>query len=489
MPCGKVSSPGRKSTVPKGFLSSGSGSLSIPLAEGSVPFYFRIGTKTKKMNTRIKKVLLLATIMLFSSALRAQQQGWSLRECIRYARENNIQVQKSQLSVQGYEEDLQQSRAALFPSFSGSISQNYSNAKALQPDGGYEYKGLFSGRYALSASWTVFNGGRNRLGIRQAELQRDAQELATQQVQNDLEISITQAYMQILYAVESIKNNENILASSEAQLRQTKDFLDAGTITMSDYAQVEAQYSTYKYNLVQARNAYDSYMLQLKQLLELEYDEPFSVRFPQIDDAEVMEPIPDKYEVYRTALEIMPQVENSLAGIRLAELDRTSAKAAFLPNLAVTASLGTGNVYNQSPAFFSQLNNNFNQSVGLTLNIPIFSNRQNRTALRKAEIGIRTAQLDYTDTQKELLRTVETLHQDAVSAQSKFRAAQDQLRSTELSYRLVSEQFELGMRNTVELTTEKNNYANALQELLQAKYNALLSIKLLNFYRGGEISL
>lgn len=102
---------------------------------------------------------------------------------------------------------------------------------------------------------------------------------------------------------------------------------------------------------------------------------------------------------------------------------------------------------------------------------------------------IQTAELNYTQAQKDLLNTIEGLYLDAVSGQSKYRAAKDKLTSSELSYTLVQEQYALGMRNTVELTTEQNNYANAMQELLQAKYTALLSVKLLNFYQGKEITL
>ena len=125
----------------------------------------------------------------------------------------------------------------------------------------------------------------------------------------------------------------------------------------------------------------------------------------------------------------------------------------------------------------------------MSVSIPIFDNRQNKSNVQKADLDIRTAELELLDTQKTLLKTIEGLYQDVVSAQSKYIAAKDQLNSTRLSYELVQEQFNLGMRNTVELTTEKNNYTNALQNLLQAKYTALLSLKLLNFYQGQEISL
>ncbi len=431
--------------------------------------------------------LIIGVMIGFSCSLSAQQK-WSLRDCIDYARQENIQVKKSKITAESSDIDIQQSKAELFPSLSGSISQSYNHAKDAGND--YKYKGLFGGQYGLNASWTVFDGKKNINNIKQAELQKEADELYVEQQQNDIEISITQNYLQLLYARESIKNNQNIVASSEVQLKQTKDFLDAGSITLAEYAQVEAQYSSDKYNLVLAQNSFDNYLLQLKQLLELDVNNDFNPDFPEIRDDDVEAIIPSKYEVYQMALQIMPEIKNNKLGIDIAEIGKSSAKAGYLPTISLNGSLGTSNTWNSNyPAFSTQINRNFSQYIGLSVSIPIFDNRKNKSNVQKAALQIQTAELNYTQAQKDLLKTVESLYQDAVSGQSKYYAAKDKLNSSELSYTLVKEQYTLGMRNTVELTTEQNNYANALQELLQAKYSALLSLKLLNFYQGKEITL
>lgn len=426
---------------------------------------------------------------LLIPATSFSQKVWTLKECIDYARQENIQVKKSNIIEESYDVDISQTKAALFPSLSGSISQRYTNSQTPDQNGDYRYEGLFNGQYTLNANWTIYNGGKNKNNIKQAELLKEAQEFNTEETQNQIEIAITQAYLQILYSRESIKNNENILASTEAQLNQTKDFLDAGSITRSEYAQIEAQYSSDKYNLIQAQNSYDAYKLQLKQLLELEFDEDIEVQFPQIDDNEVLQFIPSKYEVYKKALIIMPEIASSKLDIQLANLNKSSAKAGYLPTVSVSGSIGTGNIFNSSPSFATQIGHNFNQSIGLTVSIPIFDNKQNKSNVRKADLEIQNAELNLLDAQKTLLSTVENLYQDAVSGQSKFRAAKDKMNSSKLSYELIQEHYALGLRNTVELITEKNNYANALQDMLQAKYTALISLKLLNFYQGQGITL
>ncbi|MDR1707509.1 MAG: TolC family protein [Prevotella sp.] len=428
---------------------------------------------------RLLDLALVVGILLPTTAF--SQKKWTLRECIEYARHENIQVKKSNIAEESYTVDISQSKAELFPSLSGSAAGRYTHTQ--------HEKGLLNGQYTLNANWTIYNGGKNTNAIKQTKLQKESQELSTRTTQNNIEIAITQAYLQILYSRESIKNNENIVASDSVQMQQTKDFLDAGRITKSEYAQVEAQYSADKYSLVQARNSFDNYKLQLKQLLELEYDEEMDIIFPDIDDNDILQFIPSKYEVYRRSLEIMPEIANSKLNIQMANLNKASAKAGYLPTVSISGSIGTGNIFNSSPSFSTQIGDNLNQSIGITVSIPIFDNKQNKSNVSKAKLNIQTAELNLLDSQKTLLSTIESLYQDAVSGQSKYNAAKDKLRSAKLSYDLLQEQYALGMRNTVELTTEKNNYANALQDLSQAKYTALLSIKLLNFYQGQGITL
>ena len=133
----------------------------------------------------------------------------------------------------------------------------------------------------------------------------------------------------------------------------------------------------------------------------------------------------------------------------------------------------------------SQVWNRFNENVGLTLSIPIFSNRQNKTAVNKARISVSNNQLEQQNLEKELLRKVESAYLNAISSQSQYRAAQEKERYAQQSFDLTSEQFLVGVKNTVELITAQNELSAAQQEKLQAKYMALLNIELLDIYQGN----
>lgn len=185
----------------------------------------------------------------------------------------------------------------------------------------------------------------------------------------------------------------------------------------------------------------------------------------------------------------MPEVKSSRLSVEAAKMGENIAKAQALPSVSLSAGLGTGHATSSSDAFSRQLDNRFSQNVGLSISIPIFNNRQARSASEKARLETLSADISLQNTQKNLLSTIESLYQDAVSAQSRYAAALDKLKSAETSYSLVSAQFDAGMKNTVELLQEKNNYLSAQLQTAQSKYQAVLSAKLLDFYRDKPIEL
>ena len=306
---------------------------------------------------------------------------------------------------------------------------------------------------------------------------------------NDIEQSIAQLYIQILYADESVKVNENTLQVSEAQRDRGKQLLDAGSIARSDYAQLEAQVSTDRYQLVTAQATLQDYKLQLKQLLGLGGGPEMQVYLPALGDENVLSPLPTKTDVFRSAVALRPEIEASKLSVEASELGIGIAKSGYLPSVSLTAGIGTNHTSGSDFTFGEQVKNGWNNSIGLSISVPIFNKRQTKSAVEKAKLQYQTSQLTLLDEQKTLYKTIEGLWLDANSAQQRYAAAIEKLHSTQTSYELVSEQFNAGMKNTVELLTEKNNLLQAQQELLQSKYMAILNTQLLKFYQGDKITL
>lgn len=238
-----------------------------------------------------------------------------------------------------------------------------------------------------------------------------------------------------------------------------------------------------------AENTLTLNKLQLKQLLELEPTDSFDVYFPELEDTQVLTPAPSLLEVYQIALETMPEMKNSQLNVESAQLEEKIAAGDRLPSISLSASVATNHDSESDHSFSKQLNNRLNENVGINISIPISKNRQIKSAVEKAKLQTETALLEELNTRKELWKTVETLHQNVISAQSRYVAATNSVKSATMSYNLVQAQFDAGMKNTVELLTEKNNYLSALQEQIQAKFEAILSLKLLNFYRNQPIEI
>ena len=426
------------------------------------------------------------------TAIGTQQQDstqtlpaqWNLQACIDYALQQNITIRKNRLNAESAEVDVKTAKAALFPSLTASVSQRIVNRPNSQTNTIIDGDNITS-----SQSKTSYNGSKRLNTLKQQRMNNRIAELGVAESENTIEESITQIYVQILYAAEAVKVNEATLDVSRAECERARALLAAGSIARSDLAQLEAQVSTDKYQLVTAQATLQDYKLQLKQLLELDGEKEMTLYIPTLGDENVLSPLPSKTDVYRSALTLRPEIEAGRLNVKASELDINIARSGYIPTISLSAGIGSTNTNGNDFTFGEQIKQNWNNSLGVTVSVPIFNNRQTKSAVQKAKIQKQNSELDLLDNQKNLYKTIEGLWLDANSAQQRYVAAIEKLRSTQTSYDLIQEQFNLGMKNTVELLTEKNNLLNAQQETLQAKYMAILNTQLLKFYQGEQITL
>ena len=445
------------------------------------------------------------TLQAQDAAIGAQQRDsvqalpaqWDLQTCIDYALRQNITIRKNRLNAESAEVDVKTAKAALFPSLTASVSQRIVNRPNSETntiiDGdnitSSQSKTSYNGSYGIDANWTLYNGSKRLNTLKQQRMNNRIAELSVAESENNIEESITQIYVQILYAAEAVKVNEATLAVSRAECERARALLAAGSIAKSDLAQLEAHVSTDTYQLVTAQATLQDYKLQLKQLLELDGEKEMTLYIPTPGDENVLSPLPSKTDVYRSALTLRPEIEAGRLNVKASKLDIDIARSGYIPTVSLSAGIGSTNTNGNDFTFGEQIKQNWNNSLGVTVSVPIFNNRQTKSAVQKAKIQKQSSELDLLDSQKALYKTIEGLWLDANSAQQRYVAATEKLRSTQTSYDLIQEQFNLGMKNTVELLTEKNNLLNAQQETLQAKYMAILNTQLLKFYQGEKITL
>ena len=445
----------------------------------------------------MKKILtiLISLFTLFPPLLHAQDStlsklplNWTLEECIAYAKKNNIQINTLRLNTSSAEEDLKQSKAAVLPDLSGSVSQNLVNRKnANVIVGGTQSQASFSSSYGVNSSVTVYNGGFLKNDIKSKELALQSSNLSVRETENDITLNITQAYLNILLAHETITYLEEVLATSQEQLKQGQQRFDAGSIARKDLAQLEAQTASDQYNLVNEKNTYSLNIVILKQILQLPSSFAFNVNIP--DTIVVQETIAQLDSSQAAAQNTRPEVKNGEVGVQLAQTELDIAKAGIRPTVSVGAGLATGYSGNDSYKYIPQLNNNFYQSLAITAGFPIYSRRIYRTAIAKSQIQIKQAALTLLNTKTILDQQVEQAYINLKNAQAQYTAAGVQLKANEEIYKITNAQLQLGAVNTLELQLQKNLYVQALQAYTQAKYTAVLYTKIYAFYTGVPVTL
>lgn len=446
---------------------------------------------------KLRNLSIIAALALATALPAEERKVWSLQDCIEHALSQNIQLQQNRLSLQSAGVDVSQAKAALFPSLSFSSGQNLLNRPFQETSSSVsgteiissDSRSTYSGNYQLGAQWTLWDGGKRRYNIKQKETEEDISELTVEETQNQLKEEITRLYVQILYAAESVDINRKTLETSQATLEQAQSMFEEGDLSKADVAQLEAQMENDRYQLVTAENALKNYKLQLKQLLELDGTEEMELEMLTISDEKATAILPAQADVYSQAVASRPEIKSSRLSIENAQLAIKTAKAGYMPTISLSAATSTRTNSGSTRNWGQQLKLGWNNSIGLQLNIPIFNQRETKSAVEKAEINYSTSQLDLADKQKELYATIESLWLDAQNAQQQFLAADSKLKSTRTSFEMVSEQFSLGIKNTVELLTEKNNMLIAQQQRIQAKYMAVLDRILLDFYAGEPIRL
>ena len=442
-------------------------------------------------NLRSLRVLLLTVLATFA-ALSAHAQGtWTLRDCIDYALQHNIQLQTQEITRATTEVSLEQARAAQLPTlnFSTSFGANFQNVNTYN-----EYMEKTSGISAsnnigLNSGLTLYQGGRLRNTIKQQEIQTEAAGYDVEQQKIDLEINIAQAYIQLLYDKESLDLKRQTADLSARQVSRGEELFKAGSISRVELSQLKSQHASDLYQIVTAENTLENDRLKLKQLLELGLDQPFEPAFPEIGDELVGAPLPELADIYAEALATLPSMKSAALGVDASEMAVKVARGSFMPSINLNAGISSGWNSATGTTYFDQLGNKLGENLGLSLSLPILNGKQVRSGVKRAELQYAAQQLQYESSKKQLLSTLESLRNEAVSAQHRYFASQEQLKAAEESYGLVTEQFEAGIKNTVELLTEKNNYVSALSQLLQAKYQAVLAAKVLGRYMERPIDL
>lgn len=432
----------------------------------------------------MQKYLILT---LFIGIITPAQKVWTLGDCLDYAVKNNITVKKTVLDKTTASLNYQQQKNNKLPTVYGSASLGVTNGSSIDPiTSSFLNQNILSNSFGLSGNMTIYQGNKLNLQIEQNRMILDQSALYQKQAENNIVLNVLNSYLQALYYYEGIESAKYTANSSAQELKLTETKYKNGAISKLELADVETQNAQNVYTVVNAENLYNQQVLKLKQLLELDPSVDFQIEKIKLSDA--MDAVPDKQEVFSQAIENLPDLKiyDSQNEILTKALEIT--KTGYKPTLSATAGFNTGYTTTQDYSYFNQVKNNFNKSVGLSLNVPIFSKKQNDTNVKLAQINIEQNKLDKISASKTLYSSIETAWQNAIANQAQQKASKVARDNAKLAYDLAGKKYEFGGLTTTELAVSRNTYLTNEQTYLQSKYMSALYTQLLNFYQGKALT-
>lgn len=441
-------------------------------------------------------VLSLGNMQAQDSATVAQRPtSWTLRNCIDWAKQQNLTVRRNRISAGQAQIDLKDAKSAWLPTVSFSTNQNVTNRPFQESQSVVNgstvvktsHKTSYTGNYGLQASMPLYDGGQTKNNIKLQEINSQIADLTVEQSELNIEEQITQLYVQILYAKETIKQDEAQIALSEEQVKRAQVMCETGLLNKVEVSQLQSQLATDKYQKVADETTLSDYKLQLKQLLEIDGDEDFDIASENVD-GDVLAPLPTKNDVFAAAVANRPEIKAQKLAMDRSDVNVKIAKAGMLPSVSLNAGVSTLGM-SSNGNMFDQFKDQWANAIGVTVSIPIFDHSKTKNAVARARLDKESSYLQLLEQQKKLWKTIETYWLQANSAQQRYVAAKENSDYAKKSYDLTSEQFKEGLKNIVELTTDKTNYITSLQKVTQAKYTELLNAAMLKYYKGETIEL
>ena len=441
----------------------------------------------------MKQAILFISLLLISIGGKAQER-WSLRRCIDYAIEHNINIRRTANAVEQSAVEANTAKWARLPNLNGSAGQSW-NWGRTQTAVKNEETGDYSTVYVntssqgsnlnLSTSIPLFTGLQipNQYALAKLNLKAATADLA--KAQEDIAINVASAYLQVLFNQELQQVAESQVELSLQQQARITRLADMGKASMAEVAEAKARVAQDQMTAVQARNNYELALLDLSQLIELESPEGFLLESPDVSFALQQLTPPD--EIYQTALTNKPAIQAAEYRLEGSKHSIRIAQSAYYPQLNLNGSLGTNYYSTINRTFRQQMGDNFSKYVGVSLSVPIFNRFSTRNRVRSARLQRDNYELQLTETKKTLYKEIQQAWYNAVAAESKYSSSHTAAEAGAESFRLMSEKYENGKANAVEYNEAKQNLMRAQSDELQAKYEYLFRSKILDFYKGESI--
>lgn len=474
---------------------------------------------------------LLLICCLISVISTAQgQDSWSLQTCIKYAWDNNLVVQQAELTTRNFELTEKQNRFQRLPTINGSASAGYQFGRTIDPTTNtFNNTRIGFNSYGINGGVTVFDGNRINSQVRQSKYDVQAAKFDAENTRQTVALSIATAYLNILMGEEQLANAQTQRRLSEQQLERTSRLVEVGQLAPNARLDLEAQVARNDQQIIEAQNAVDLAYLNLKQLLQFDPSKELTIERPEVDlEEQALVRQFTVNEVYQAAMQSQPGVAAAEARLESSKVAEQVAASGNLPTLSIFGNLNTNyssiardfnnpntdnaEVVARDPVpvridgqdievvFFDtegitfptvsygdQLNENFGQSVGLSMNVPIYNNHRNNIAKERARLNTISAEVSARQVTDQLKTDVQTAITSFRAARNAYQAAERSLQAADAAFNDAQRRFDVGAINTFEFNNAVDNLDVARRELTRAKYQLLFNLKVVEFYLGQPL--
>lgn len=477
----------------------------------------------KNISRSITILLLFVVVLASAQEPVSPGKAWTLQECIEYALKNNIQVKQNELNAELSRQNYVQSQATILPTLNGNVSHNYNFGRTIDPfTNQFATDRVLSQNFSLSSSVTIFSGLQQYNTIKENQFNYMASKYDVDKMKNDISMSVATAYLQVLFSEELVGITQGQVDITTGQVDRTKKLVDAGSLARGSLLDIQAQLATEQLNLANAQNQLDLAYLTLAQLLELPSAEGFTIVKPDLNIPVDGVIASNPGQIYSSALTLMPEIKSAEFRMKGSEKSLSIARGGISPRVVFSGSIGTGysgasqqlvgsptfsgydttgltsggdfvltpayTTQFQTTSFSDQVNDNFNQSFGVFVTIPIFNGLQTKTSISRARISLRNSEYSLELARNQLQKNIQQAYADANAALKKYAATQKASEATEESFKYTQHRYDEGMVNTVDYNIAKNNLTRSRSDLLQAKYDFVFKSKVLDFYQGKPLS-
>ncbi|MBN1252156.1 MAG: TolC family protein [Bacteroidales bacterium] len=451
----------------------------------------------------VKLILILIIGVISQYELSAQNDSlkvWTLNQCVEYAHENNIQVKQMSLMTESNKANLIQSKAELLPNLNASVSDRFSYGRAIDPySNDFTEQNIQSLSASISSYATIFSGFRKFNTIKQNQYKLSSSLEELEEIKNSIALQVASAYLQILFDKELLDVSKRQLEISKEQESRTQILVNAGSLAKGNLLEIQAQLANEELSLINAENNLKTSYLNLTQLLELDSTGNFEIEVPEIEEPSAEIFIAHTDTIYEESIDL-PRIKKEEFNLQSSESGLKIAKGGLYPTLYAQAGYGSGfssaaSKYDPitfQPLTYSysdQFNDNLNFSFSIGLSIPIFNNLQVKTNITNSRLNVENSKYQLQLAKNNLYKDIQQASNLAYAALARYKASKKAVDAQTESFSYTKQKFDLGLVNSVDYNTAKNQLTKVESDMVQSKFDFVFRINILNFYRGMPFEL